>query len=182
MTNPIHNTAMVKIPNDRVWEKGKQPAIHVHEVRIPEDKVSLREKPAEAISYAAPQKAAPMDSDYITLREMIVNLLEGQGTATRVAAGDTSIDIKDLTPEKAQELISEDGYFGVEQTSDRIVQFAISLGGNDPERLEEIKAGIEKGFQMAAKVLGGILPDISMKTHDAVMDKLDAWAEGFYAA
>lgn len=67
---------------------------------------------------------------------------------------------------------------GVEQTSDRIVQAAISFGANDPSRLEEIKAVIEKGFQMAADALGGALPDISMKTHDAAMAKLDAWAEG----
>jgi hypothetical protein len=29
---------------------------------------------------------------------------------------------------------------------------------------------------MAAKSLGGSLPDISSKTYDAVMNKLDAWA------
>ena len=107
---------------------------------------------------------------------MIVNVLAEQGITTRIAAGDTSIDFKELTPEQAQELISEDGYFGVDQTSDRIVQLAISLNGNDPSRLEEIKAGIEKGFQMAAEALGGILPDISMKTYGAVMEKLDAWS------
>ena len=127
-----------------------------------EDKVSLDEKPAGAITYGISQKAGVADTDYITLREMIVNMLEGQGLTTRIAAGDASIDFRDLTPEKAQELISEDGYFGVEQASDRIVQFAISLSGNDPKRLEEIKAGIDKGFQMAAKALGGTLPDISM--------------------
>ena len=32
---------------------------------------------------------------------------------------------------------------------------------------------------MAAKALGGTLPDISMKTYNVVMDKLNAWAEGF---
>jgi len=69
----------------------------------------------------------------------------------------------------------------VEQTSDRIVQFAKSLSGNDPNRLEEIKAGINKGFQMAGEALGGTLPDISMKTYNAVIDKLNAWAEGFHA-
>jgi hypothetical protein len=50
--------------------------------------------------------------------------------------------------------------------------------GNDPKRLEEMRAGIDKGFQMAAKALGGTLPSISMKTHEAVMDKLDAGAKG----
>ena len=177
MLNNINVTGMVKTyDNQRPSGKEKQPVIPQHEVRIPEDKVSLDEKPAETITYGIPQKAGVTTSDYISLREMIVNVLAEQGITTRIAAGDTSIDFKELTPEQAQELISEDGYFGVDQTSDRIVQLAISLNGNDPSRLEEIKAGIEKGFQMAAKALGGILPDISMKTYDAVMEKLDAWS------
>jgi len=182
MLNSIANTDMVKVPDNRIQGKGKQPAVPPHVVRIPEDKVALQEKPVDIITYGIPKKAALMASDFSTLREMIVNILEEQGIATRIASGDNLIDFRDLTPEKARELISEDGYFGVEQTSDRIVQFAISLSGNDPKRLEEIKAAINKGFQMAAKALGGTLPDISMKTYDAVMDKLNAWAEGLDAA
>jgi hypothetical protein len=65
----------------------------------------------------------------------------------------------------------------VEQTSERIVQFAISVFGKDPDRLEEIKASIDEGFQMASKALGEDLPDISIKTYEAVMAKLDAWTE-----
>jgi len=108
------------------------------------------------------------------LREMLYKILEEQFTTTRIASEDASIDFRNLTPAKAQELISEEGYLGVEQTSDRIVQFALSIIGNDPSRLEEIKSSITKGFQMAAKALGGTLPDISMKTYNAVMDKLNA--------
>ncbi len=109
---------------------------------------------------------------------MIVNILEGQGLTTRIAAGDMTVDLKEITPEQAQELISEDGYYGVEKTSDRIVQFAISLSGDDPGRLENIMAAIEKGFQMAREAMGGTLPDISTHTHDAVMEKVDAWVSG----
>lgn len=81
------------------------------------------------------------------------------------------------TQAEAQELISENGYWGVEKTSDRIVQFAIAAAGNDPQKLETIRAAIEKGFAMASDALGGVLPEICRKTHDAIMDKLDAWAE-----
>lgn len=183
MLHSIANTDMAKAPDNRGSQlNGKQPAIPPHTVRMPEDKVSLQEKSADVTTYAIPSKAAFKASDYITLREMIVNILKEQGITTRIAFGDTLIDFKDLTPKKAQGLIAEDGYFGVEQTSDRIVQFAISLSGNDPSKLEEIRAGIEKGFQMAAKALGGTLPDISMKTYNAVMEKFDAWAEGLDAA
>ena len=128
MINSIHNTDMVKVSDKRRFQwKEKQPVIPQHEVRIPEDKVFLQEKPIEAITYDIHKKVDLMASDFSTLREMIVNILEEQGIATLIAAGDASIDFRDLTPEKAQELISEDGYFGVEQTSDRIVQFAMSI-------------------------------------------------------
>ncbi len=180
MLTSIYNTDMVKVlDNRRPQGEEKQPVMPPHQVRTSKDKVSLGENPVEVITYGIPQKAEPMTSDYSTLREMLGKILEEQGITTRIASGDTSIDFRNLTPEKAQELISEDGYLGVKQTSDRIVQFALSISGNDPNRLEEIKASINKGFQMAAKALGGTLPDISMKTYNAVMDKLDTWAEGF---
>ncbi len=180
MLNRIYNTDMVKAPDNRRSQgEEKQPVMPSHEVRTPEDKVSLGENPVEVMTYGIPPRAARMASDYSTLREMLIKILEEQGITTRIASGDTSIDFRNLTPEKAQELISDDGYLGVEQTSDHIVQFALAISGNDPIRLEEIKASINEGFQMAAKALGRTLPDISMKTYNAVMDKLNAWAEGF---
>ncbi len=179
MINSVYSTDVVKIPDRRPQGKEKQPVMPPHEARPPEDKVSLEKNPAEEITYGMPPNAAATASTYSTLREMLVGIMEEQGITTRIASGDTSIDFRDLTPEKARELISEDGYLGVEQTSERIVQFALSIANGDPNRLAEIKASIDKGFQMAAEALGGVLPDISMETYNAIMDKLDAWAESF---
>jgi hypothetical protein len=180
MINNISKTDIVKfVDNRKPLKQGKQPVRTLGEVRMPEDKVSLKETSDGMITYGIPQKASLMDSGFSSLREMIADILEEQFTTTRIASEDTSIDFRNLTPAQAQELISDEGYLGVEQTSDRIVQFALSLTGNDPESLEEIKASINKGFEMAANALGGTLPDISMKTYDAVMDKLDTWAAAF---
>lgn len=179
MINGIYNIDVVKVPDRRSQGKEKQPVMPPHEARTPEDKVSLEKNPAEEITYGMPPNAAVTISTYSTLREMLVGIMEEQGITTWIASGDTSIDFRDLTPEKARELISEDGYLGVEQTSERIVQFALSIADGDPNRLAEIKASIDKGFQMAAEALGGVLPDISIKTYNAIMDKLDAWAESF---
>lgn len=179
MINSIYNLDVVKVPNRGPQGKEKQPVMSPHGARIPEDRVSLGKNPAEDIAYGMPPGAAVKDLDYSTLREMLVGIMEEQGITTWIASGDTSIDFRDLTPEKARELISEDGYLGVEQTSERIVQFALSIADGDPNRLAEVKASIDKGFQMAAEALGGALPDISMETYNAIMDKLDAWAESF---
>jgi len=104
-------------------------------------------------------------------------MLKEQGIDAVVATGDTTMDIGEISQEEAQELVAEDGYFGVAQTSDRIVDFAIGAAGGDPARLEAIKEGVEKGFNEALEAFGGALPDISYDTYDAVMEKLDAWAD-----
>lgn len=180
MINNISKTGIVKVIGEqKPLRQQKQLSKTDREVLMPEDKVSLNETPDDMITYGIPRKAALIDSSFSSLREMIAEILEEQFTTTRIASEDASIDFRNLTPADAQELISEGGYLGVEQTSDRIVQFALSLIGNDPERLEEIRASIIKGFQEAANALGGTLPDISLKTYDAVMDKLDTWAAAF---
>ena len=83
------------------------------------------------------------ESNFTALRDLLVDLLKQQGITSQIASGDmATINLKDISPDQAQELISEDGYWGVEKTSDRIVNFAISLAGGDPEKLKEIKANI----------------------------------------
>lgn len=87
--------------------------------------------------------------------------------------------LKNFSPEdiaKAKQDISEDGEFGVKQTSDRIVQFAIAISGGDKSKLSQLKDAIEKGFSQVSGAFGGKLPDICSKTHDEIMKKLDAWA------
>lgn len=41
--------------------------------------------------------------------------------------------------------------------------------------MESIRAAVEKGFQEAQDMLGGNLPDISLKTRDAVKAEFDRW-------
>lgn len=77
---------------------------------------------------------------------------------------------------KAQADIAEDGYWGVEQTSDRIIDFAKALVGDDPKGAESMRAAFEKGFKQATKSWGSTLPDISQRTYEAVMKKFDNWA------
>ena len=88
-----------------------------------------------------------------------------------LAKGDFTVDA--ATKKKAQEDISEDGYWGVKQTSDRIVQFATALAGNDSKQLEKMRDAFLKGYEKAEKTWGGKLPDISKRTYDAVLEKFD---------
>lgn len=80
------------------------------------------------------------------------------------------------TKAQAQADIAEDGYWGVNQTSDRIIQFATALTGGNPDKIEEMRNAFIKGYKMAEKTWGGKLPEISQKTYDAVMEKFDKMA------
>ncbi|HHL35652.1 MAG TPA: hypothetical protein ENJ30_14940 [Desulfobulbaceae bacterium] len=101
--------------------------------------------------------------------------MKEQGIETKITTENGEIDISTVTPQEAKDLTGDDGYFGVDKTSDRIVKLAITIAGGDPSRIDAIKKGVDKGFQEALKAFDGKLPDISYDTYDAVMEKLDKW-------
>lgn len=78
---------------------------------------------------------------------------------------------------QAQADIAEDGYWGVEQTSDRIIQFATALTGGDPDKIEEMRDAFIKGYELAKKAFDDELPEISQQTYDRVMEKFDQLQE-----
>jgi len=81
--------------------------------------------------------------------------------------------IANLSQEEATELVSEDGFFGISQTSERIANFVIS-GANGNENL--IRAGREgmlEGFKQAKEMWGGELPEISQKTMQTATEMVD---------
>jgi len=88
-----------------------------------------------------------------------------------LAKGDFTVDA--ATKAQAQADISEDGYWGVNQTSERILDFAKALAGDNPDKLEQMRSAFEKGYKQAEKTWGGELPEISKNTFDAVMKGFD---------
>lgn len=143
------------------------------------DTVSLRSESTLAVTYSGSMRLPAGDeARYEMLRNLVTNLLSEQGINTKIAVGDSEIDVAAVTHEEAQNLVGEDGYFGVNQTSERIFQFAVGIAGGDPSRIDAIKEGIDKGFTEAKKAFGDLLPDISYETYDAVMQKLDDWVAG----
>lgn len=142
------------------------------------DRVTIGQGSSEAITYSGGLHQDAVESPYELLRSRLVTLLQEQNAAVQIASGSSEIDISSLAPEEAQVLVAEDGYFGIEQTSERIFQFAVGLAGNDSSRLEEILRGIEDGFADAEQAWGGKLPEISYQTQEAIMNKIDHWLEG----
>jgi len=147
------------------------------------DTVDLQGSPDIAPTYSASLTIdMRLEEAYDALREKVANLLKEQGVNTTISMDDTEVDLAGITQDEASELISDDGYFGVDKTSERIFQFAVGIAGGDSSRIDAIKEGVDKGFQDALDAFGGWLPDISHDTYDAVMDKLDAWVADFQSA
>ena len=104
------------------------------------------------------------------LKDIVSQMMTKQGTAIGKA--------DDIWSFLASEEISEDGYWGVKQTSDRILDFAKALSGNDSSKADLLLDAFKKGFKEATKTWGKDLPDISKQTYDAVVEKFDKWKNG----
>jgi len=116
------------------------------------------------------------EDSYDLLRGLVVNIFKEQGLDSTIVTDVSEVDVGTLSPDKAQELIADDGYFGAEKTSDRIFNFAVGLAGGDPARVNVIREGVENGFNEALDAFGGWLPEISYDTYNTVMKKIDDWA------
>ncbi|MCM1026354.1 MAG: hypothetical protein NC432_07945 [Roseburia sp.] len=116
------------------------------------------------------------------LRSLVEKMMSGQantyGKANDIWSflreGNFTVD--PATKLQAQADIAEDGYWGVSQTSQRILDFATALTGGDPSKIEEMRSAFQKGYAQAEKTWGGSLPDISKRTYDAVMKGFDDMA------
>ena len=118
------------------------------------------------------------------LTNIVQQMLQKQGNTLAktddmwkfLASGDFTV-----TPEvkaQAEADIAEDGYWGVEQTSDRILDFAKALSGGNAEYADKLLAAFKKGYEQATGAWGKELPDISKRTYDAVVEKFEKWKNG----
>lgn len=123
-----------------------------------------------------------------SFKSMVMDMFHNQGMAVQnsddlwkmLASGEYTVD--EAAAKKAQELISEDGYWGVNQTSDRIFQMAMALSGGDEEGMNDMLEAFEKGFKAATKAWGKELPDISDQTYKAVQEKFKEYQESLKTA
>ena len=137
------------------------------------------------------QEAA--DQQTANLKSIVEKLMLGQSKASSIAGADVGINsltnddamwkflakgdftVDEATKAQAQADIADDGYWGVEQTSDRILDFAKALAGNDPSKAQQLMDAFKEGYKQAEKTWGDKLPEISQKTYDAVEQKFNDW-------
>lgn len=81
--------------------------------------------------------------------------------------------IAQLSQEEASALVSDDGFFGIEQTSKRIADFVINGAAGDESMLRAGREGMIQGFKEAEEMWGGELPEISQKTMQKAIEMVD---------
>ena len=122
------------------------------------------------------------ESRMSSMQNLVQKLLNKQGSVFDLANGTNlaatfrkaAANADPDTIKAAQEAISDDGYWGIKQTSDRMVSMAIALTGGD--------TAIEKGFKQATKSWGEDLPDICQKTLEETKKKMNDWKNGVTTA
>ena len=165
-----------KTEEGAVYEKSdvaSKPATYTVNKMSPEERSALVDK------LKADQ--AERESKFTSLVTEMMNKQAGAfGKANNIweflASGEFEVD--PATRAQAQEDISEDGYWGVKQTSQRLFDFASALAGDDVEMMKKMQDAMMKGFDQATQTWGRELPEISQQTIDAA-NKL---FEDYYAS
>ncbi|MGG7074299.1 hydrogenase-4 component G [Campylobacter sp. 9BO] len=101
------------------------------------------------------------------------NLAEILGGIDLNAIGYTGKPLVSLSQDEAAELVSEKGFFGVDQTTERIAGFVLAGAGDNLEKLQAGREGMLRGFKEAEKIWGGELPEISQKTMQKALEAVD---------
>ena len=164
----------ISADNGVVYEKSDATAINKSTYSI--NKLSETDRAALVKQLKAEQANREQQ-----LTNLVHNMLYGQaktyGQATDMwkflASGDYTVDA--ATKEQAQNDISEDGYWGVKQTSQRLFDFASALAGDDVDKMKEMQKAMEKGFKLATGAWGRELPGICQNTFDAANKLFDEY-------
>lgn len=100
----------------------------------------------------------------VGIKNALEEILAGKG-------GDITAEMID----QAKEDVSEDGYYGVEATANRLVDFAKALSGGNPEKAELLKNAFMDAYEQAAEAWGDELPEISQKTKERTLELFAEW-------
>ena len=168
-----------KTDKSEVKEEVKEAA--VYEKSVPEKKATysinkMSEEDRAKLVEQLKSDAEARESQLLNLvNEMFGKQAKTFANATdmwrELASGNFEVDPE--TRAQAQKDISEDGYYGVKQTSQRLFDFACAIAGDDVDKMKEMQKAMQKGFDMAGGTWGRKLPDICYQTLEAANKMFD---------
>ena len=77
------------------------------------------------------------------------------------------------TPETTAKAISDDGMWGVNAVSTRLVDMAMRLSGGDSAKIAELRDAVTKGFEAVGAL--DSLPQVCQDTYAETMARFDYW-------
>lgn len=148
-------------------------------VDLSSDAKSINKMSAEDRAALVKSLKADLENQKTRFINMMTQTFQKQGMTAKTANDDSfwrmfssgNLQVDQETKAAAQEAISENGYWGVKQTSERIFQMAQALAGDDPEKMKTMQDAVKRGYEAAGKAWGGELPGIAGETISAV-DKM----------
>ena len=178
--NPVNNTQSVQ---EKKEEEQNNKTNKAEEAAVYDKNTESGNKATYDIAKKFPtdraaivqQMKAAEEQQRNQLMAIVQKTLQGQVGAYGKATGDNfwrqlaggNIKVDAATRAQAQKDISEDGYYGVKQTSQRLFDFAQALAGDDVDKMKEMQKAMEKGFKQATKTWGRELPSICKETMNA---------------
>ena len=113
------------------------------------------------------------------LQNLVTKLLGKQaGKYTKLADLFKDIQADPATIEQAQKDIADDGYWGVEQTSDRLVSMAQALSGGDTSKADTLIAAIKRDLMKQPK--HGVINSLTFVRRQLMLP-LKKWKHGAMA-
>ena len=159
-----------------VYEKSEEKSDTSKKATYSVNKMSAEDRAALVKQLKADQESRPQQ-----LTSLVQQMMTKQATTYTnandmwkfLAKGDFTVDAQ--TKLQAQKDIADDGYYGVQQTADRLFDFASALAGDDVDKMKKMQAAMQTGFDQATKAWGQKLPDISQRTMDAANKKFEEY-------
>ena len=159
-------------------EKEEQGAVYEKSTSEKKATYSINKMSAEDIAAIVEQMKQDQVNRKQQLCDLVNQMLSKQAGTSKLASLFSPENLKNVSPEaiaQAKEDVSEDGYWGVKQTSQRLFDFASALAGDDVEKMKEMQKAMEKGFKQATKAWGEELPSICKDTIDAANKLFDEY-------
>ena len=115
------------------------------------------------LGFSQPNEQTTFEKNYQEFQDFLQNI------------GYDGPKIGELSQDEAKELVADDGFFGVDKTSQRLSDFVIQGAADNEEMLRAGRSGLLEGMKQAEQMWGGDLPEISQKTMEKAIENIDKY-------
>ncbi len=115
-------------------------------------------------------------------QDTIRSMMAKQGETVNITFRGMDLHVTEEQRQEAEKSISDGGEYSVSSVSDRILNMAKALAGDDTSKFSLLKDAVIKGFNSAADMFGKKfedMPEITQNTYKETMKKFDEWEASF---